>query len=176
MAKWRLVGGILTPMDTAAQDSPLPESKTEGILETGQAPGYVVKHGEWKRDLLRRFDKPSDSQIKGYEKEDEEEKRKRTDITPVVKEAKKDLETGKIQIHPGVLHGLNNKGYDKVVPFTSEVDERGVTHVVPEKVKVEMGKTMEGTAPPMIEEKDLIEGSLQAVKVNRAKFRGRTIA
>jgi ribosomal protein L9 len=204
MSKWELKDGEWIARDKHnTQEQPTDRSKD--ILE-GNAPNYFIKTGtteQRKKDNLRRFDKPSERQIRQLEKEDEEEVRKRTDITPVVHETKKDLESGKIRIHPGVLHNLNKKYYEKVNPHSSVTDEHGVTHILPQnvaasitqgakspedlyeemkksfneehKVTASLGQTMPGNLTPQIEEKDLIEGAMQSVKVNRGKFRGRTI-
>lgn len=201
--QWQLKDGVwISKNDHNTQARPTSHLDE---LSQGKAPNWIVRSGtteKRKLDNLRKFDKPSEHQIKQLEKEDEEAARKRLDVTPVVHETKRDLESGKIRVHPGVLRNLNKKYYEKVVPFTS-VEEGGITHIIPqqdepitttkspeelyselkkkfesqqeEKVIASIGRSEPGGMAPPIEEKDLIEGSIQSVKVNRAKFRGRTI-
>lgn len=161
--KWRLKDGILVPMDTAAELSSPPESKP-----MDGAPMYAIKHGEWKKDALRKFDKPSDSQIRSLIREDEEKKQKEMDTEPLIKQTKRDLETGKIKIHSGVLNDINKR----VNPHGAEVDSRGVTHIVPiEKTKPEVSATVN---PP--QEGNLPGDSFGTVierSLTRAKLEGR---
>ena len=141
--KWRLKDGILVPMDTAAELSSPPESKP-----MDGAPMYAIKHGEWKRDAkFRKFDKPSDSQIRSLIREDEEKKQKEMDTEPLIKQTKKDLETGKIRIHPGVLSDINKR----VLPHGAVEDHRGVTHIVPiDKLSPEKYEEVKGMTKPEV--------------------------
>ena len=126
MAKWKQnPDGTWTPVDTAALDSGRQGPQIRGI--TG-APAYKIGTGQWKRDAkLRRFDKATDSQIRSLIQEDEAKKKREMDTEPLIRQTKKDLETGKIRIHPGVLSDINKR----VLPHGTEVDSRGVTHIVP---------------------------------------------
>ena len=201
--QWELKDGVWVSKNSHTTQAQ-PTDRSKSLLQ-GKAPFGLVRTGtteQRKLDNLRRYDKPSEDQIKKLQREDEEETRKRLDVAPVVGEAKKDLESGKIRIHPGVLHNLNKKHYDKVVPFSS-VQDGEITHIVPqdkteqpeikgkspeelyaemkkqfpteERVTASIGMSQPGNLAPMVEERDLVEGAMQTVKGNRAKFRGRTI-
>ena len=201
--KWKLIDGVWV---STSQHSTQSAPQSRGITP-GQAPGYRILHGiaQRKKDNLRKYDKPSEEQIAKLMQEDEAAIKAQNDVTPVVKETKQDIASGKIKIHPGVLHNLNGKYYEKVVPTSNVTDDRGVIHIIPrdkaiekgvdpgyktpeelyermkrdmpqeEIIQASIGKTEAGNLPA-IEEKDLIESSLQAVKTNRGAFRGRTIA
>lgn len=205
MGHFILKSGKFVPADAHTTGEPVARGITPG-----HPPAGVIRNGLMDRlraENLRKYDKASEQQIKDLVRQDEEELRKQNDVTPIVRQSKKDLESGKLRIEPGVLAGLNGKNYNKVVPFSSIQDERGITHVLPQdKVPVEgpitcssqeiealyqemkaklgsekneivqasVGRAEAGNLPA-IEEKDLIEGSIQAVKGNRAGFRGKTI-
>ena len=126
MAKWlRNPDGTWTPRDTAAQDSGQTAPTSRGL--TG-APNFKIGDGNWKRDAkFRKFDKPSDSQIRSLIREDEEKKQKEMDTTPLIHQTRRDLESGKIKIHAGVLSDINKR----VNPHGAIKDSRGITHIVP---------------------------------------------
>lgn len=179
MAKWqRNPDGSWTPRDTAAADSGQTAPQSRGI---DGAPNYAIRNGEWKRDAkLRRFDKPNDSQIRSLMQEDEAKRKKEMDTEPLIRQTKKDLESGKIRVHPGVLSDINKR----VLPHAAEVDGRGVTHIVPiEKLTPEKYAEVKGTITPEVtaEVKPPSEGSLGGDSfgtviersLTRAKLEGR---
>ena len=126
MAKWKQnPDGTWTPVDHAARDTGRTEPINRGL---SGAPNFKIGTGKWKFDAkLRKFDKPNDSQIRSLMQEDEEKRKKEMDTEPLIRQTKKDLEAGKIRIHPGVLSDINKR----VLPHGTETDSHGVTHIVP---------------------------------------------
>lgn len=168
--KWSLVNGawvLNNPSTANGQSEPI----SRGITP-GQAPNFSIKHGEYKRDNLRRFDKPSESQIKALEREDEEATKKAIDVEPIVMQSKKDLQIGKIRISPDVLRERDKK----ITPFTSVEDERGVTHVIPaDRVQAEVHEPMEGNINSG-SQASVIETAFHKIRMQgREAYKGRTI-
>ena len=196
--KWELIDGVWVSKsahNTTAQPTDRP-------IYHGQAPGVIIRHGlmdRIRKDNQRRFDKPTEAQIKALEQEDAEASRVPTE--EIVRDTKRDLESGKIKIDPRVLHGLRGNNYEKVVPHGHITDERGVTHILPKdklqeisqdyKTPEDLYQRMKSEAPP--EKVDfqigpategniggpsqgtVIESSLTKAKLEgRDKFRGRT--
>lgn len=125
MARWSQVNGVWTCKNPSTTDRTEPIS--HGIPLDGKAPGIVIKHGQWKLDNKRKFDKPTERDIKKLEDEDDARRAKTMDIEPVVMEAKKDLESGKIRVDGECLREADKR----ITPFGHVTDERGVTHVLP---------------------------------------------
>lgn len=93
-----------------------------------------------KPKVFRKFDAPSEHDIKRRMKEDDDERAKITDVTPLVYQTKKDLESGKIQVDDRVL----NQREKRFNANTSIVDEKGRIHVLPlEAVTEEIRKESE---------------------------------
>jgi hypothetical protein len=130
MGKWRLIGGAWVISDEYTHQN---EPTIHGITP-GQPPAGFVH--EIKKDL-RRYDKPSDSEIRRAVEEDEKYYKDKLNTDGIVQDAKKGLESGQIKIDPEVIDErekkINNHG--------SVVDERGITHILPKyKLPVEESK------------------------------------
>lgn len=168
--KWSLINGawvLNNPSTANGQTEPI----SRGITP-GQAPNFTIKHGEYKNDNLRRFDKPSESQIKALEREDEEATKKAIDVEPVVIQARKDLQIGKIRISPDVLRERDKK----ITPFTSVEDDRGVTHVIPaDRVQVEVHEPIESNTGGS-SQASVIESAFHKIRMQgREAYKRRTI-
>lgn len=155
MPKWTLKDGVFIPVDGHTTGEPVNKMN----WSEGRAPSFKIGTGEWKKDSKRRYDKPSESQIKALERKDDEELKKQTDITPVINQSKKDLQSGKIRIDPDVLRNLKktNKGekYDTIDPFTS-VQDGEIIHIVrKDKAPIET-----------IQEKETVEQYYERMKNN----------
>ena len=166
------------------------EPDTRGITP-GHPPGFKILHGEYKKDNLRKFDKPDDTQIKQLQKEDEQ--KDKLDIGQIVEESKKDLESGKIKIEEGVLANLNKNKYERVNAFAPIVDDRGITHIMPahkaqtieqiyesqklqlkvDPVTIALNAPTEGNIQSKISQSDFINEGFEAVKGKRNDFKGR---
>lgn len=181
MARWqRNKDGSWSPVDRAAMEAHVDGQQGPITRGIDGPPNYSIKNGEWKRDSMRRFDKPSDSQIQSLMKEDEEKRKKEMDTEPLIRQTKKDLEAGKIRIHPGVLSDINKR----VLPHAAEVDSRGITHIVPvDKLTPEKYAEVKGTIKPEVsaEVRPPSEGNLPSDSfgtviersLTRAKLEGR---
>ena len=201
---WELINGAWV---AKSKHNTGTEPVSRGIdFAGGKAPGYVIKLNgveNRRRENLRKFDKPNETQINALMKADDEERAKERDITPIIRESKKDLESGKLRVSPDVL----NERDKRVVPFASVVDSRGITHVLPihkvpeeeapsklsieqkyEQLKKELaierasvqqiGSPHNVNVPshePNVDQKTIIDNAMDAVRRNRDQTRGRTI-
>ena len=168
--KWLLLNGAWVLQNPSTANGQL-EPISRGITQ-GHAPGFVIKHGEYKRDNLRKFDKPSESQIKALEREDEEATKKALDVEPIVYESKRDLQIGKIRISPDVLKERDKR----IVPFKAIEDERGITHVVPaDRVEIKVQEPTEGNLSGQ-SQASVIESAFHKIRMQgREAYKGRTI-
>ena len=125
MAKWVHKNGawVLVNPSTTDRSEPI----IRGVPLDGKAPAISIKHGAWKSDKYRKYDKPTEADIKKLEKEDDDRRKKELDIEPTVMEAKRELQSGKLRVDEECLKESDKR----IVPFGSVTDERGITHVVP---------------------------------------------
>lgn len=127
MARFKLVDGIFVPADS--HTSGTPESKMEyGVY--GQGPATHVKSSPSIADKFRKFDRPSESEIKSAILEDEQITKNQIGFMDAFTSAKKDLESGKLRIANDVINSYNKS----IKPFSSIVDSSGVTHIVTTEV------------------------------------------
>lgn len=156
MIDWRLIDGVWKKFNLHRVED---EPPMRGI-EYGKPPGGIIRGPNL--DRFRRFDRPSDSQIKSLEREDEERFKKEVDPTPAIEEAIEGLKIGKIQISSDVIDEKNKQ----IKPFGSVQDERGRTQILPqEKVRFIQGKVEAvHESEPRITEKQLIDMAIEGAK------------
>lgn len=166
--KWQLINGTWIRQDVHSSNEPT----KRGIID-GYAPAGFV-HTALKYEKNRRFDKPSDDEIRRAQNEDNEYTNKAIDITSTVRESKQDLQSGKIKIESNVIDDSNKR----IRPFSSVTDDRGVIHIIPqEKVQVQLAQPTNASPLPgekVVEMKDMIEGAWDKVRTNRSETRRRT--
>lgn len=185
---WTLINGKWVAQDEHSLGQP-----TSRGIEAGSPPAGITRSRV--RSNQRRFDLPSDNQIKALEKEDNDKIKAIYDSEKIVNETKIDLKTGKIKVDPKVLENR------RIKPFGYITDERDITHIIPREnmpIKEEYPKTVEEIKeyyskqekekviiePPSegqllsdqrpIEMKDLISRAINQVNTDRSSTRGRT--
>lgn len=102
------------------------EPVSRGITVGSPCGGTIHNPGHLtlaERLRQRYFDKPTESQIRGYVEED----KTKSQMEQVVRESKKDLESGKMRINLEVLNARDKK----IIPFSHVTDDRGITHILP---------------------------------------------
>ena len=139
MAKWRITNGRLVPAPGQEHWGATPPEPVG--LTPGEPPHVHV--GAAHRKDNRRFDKPSESQIKDIEREDQAYFDAQVDIGAVHAEVKKDLASGKIQIDPSVIDSQSGR----VTPFGSVEEPDGVTRIVPQNKVPRPARTPEPKPP-----------------------------
>lgn len=138
MAKWRVSNGKLVPYPgTEHHGATPPEPK--GV--TAGEPCAGIVRAPARKDT-RRFDKPSDSQVRHLIEEDEAYFAKQTGIGTAVTEASQELREGTMQIDSSVIDETNKR----ILPFGSVQDGK-VTRIVPQS-KVPKAAPMADPAPP----------------------------
>ena len=120
MGSWKLIGSkwVINSEHTTQL-----EPTTRGIT-IGKPPAGFVHEG--KKDL-RRYDKPSDSEIRHAMEEDEQIYKKQLDVNGIVNDAQMGLSSGKIKIDKEVI----NENDRRINNYGSITDERGITHILP---------------------------------------------
>lgn len=159
--KFKLIDGIWVAQDNHSAAAP-----TGWGITPGQPCGGSIRnptHLTLQEKLRQRwFDKPSEAQIKALEQEDAP----KSNAEEVVREAKQDLQSGKMRVSPEVIQG------GRIIPFGHVTDERGITHIVPQdqakKYSAEEFQRMQTNAAKEIEERYnktevKVEGETQSI-------------